>query len=56
MRADAMVILRRQFLRLTAGAAAVSAISHFARAQTYPSRPVRVIIGYPPGGSADMTD
>jgi tripartite-type tricarboxylate transporter receptor subunit TctC len=55
MRADAMVILRRQFLRLTAGAAAVSAISHFARAQAYPSRPVRVIIGYPPGGSADMT-
>jgi tripartite-type tricarboxylate transporter receptor subunit TctC len=31
------------------------AMSRFARAQTYPTRPVRLIIGYPPGGSADMT-
>ena len=30
-------------------------MSRFARAQTYPTRPVRLIIGYPPGGSADMT-
>ena len=51
-----MVTFRRQLLRLTAGAAAVLAISRFARAQAYPSRPVRVVIGYPPGGSADMTD
>ena len=50
-----MVTFRRQLLRLTAGAAAVLAISRFARAQAYPSRPVRVVIGYPPGGSADMT-
>jgi tripartite-type tricarboxylate transporter receptor subunit TctC len=46
---------RRQFLHLVAGAAVLPAISRFARAQTYPTRPVRLIIGYPPGGSADMT-
>jgi tripartite-type tricarboxylate transporter receptor subunit TctC len=46
---------RRQFLHLVAGVAVLPAISRFARAQTYPTRPVRLIIGYPPGGSADMT-
>ena len=46
---------RRQFLHLAAGAAVLPAMSRFARAQTYPTRPVRLIIGYPPGGSADMT-
>jgi tripartite-type tricarboxylate transporter receptor subunit TctC len=46
---------RRQFLHLAAGVAALPAMSRFARAQTYPTRPVRLIIGYPPGGSADMT-
>jgi tripartite-type tricarboxylate transporter receptor subunit TctC len=46
---------RRQFLHLVAGAAVLPAMSRFARAQTYPTRPVRLIIGYPPGGSADMT-
>jgi tripartite-type tricarboxylate transporter receptor subunit TctC len=47
-----MTFPRRQFLRLAAGAAALPTI---ARAQTYPSRPVRLIIGYTPGGSADLT-
>ena len=46
---------RRQFLHLVAGVAVLPAMSRFARAQTYPTRPVRLIIGYPPGGSADMT-
>ena len=46
---------RRQFLRLAAGAAALPAASRIAKAQTYPSRPVRLIIGYTPGGSADLT-
>ena len=46
---------RRQFLHLAAGVAVLPAMSRFARAQTYPTRPVRLIIGYPPGGSADMT-
>ena len=46
---------RRGFLRLAAGAAALPAVSHLASAQSYPSRPVRLIIGYTPGGSADIT-
>jgi len=40
---------------MSAGAAALAAASRTARAQTYPARPVRLIIGYPPGGSADIT-
>ena len=50
-----MKIRRRGFLRLAAGAAVLPALPRFAGAETYPSRPVRLIIGYPPGGSADMT-
>lgn len=46
---------RRQFLRLAAGAAALPAVSNIARAQTYPARPIRLIVGYTPGGSADLT-
>jgi len=46
---------RRKFLHLAAGAAAVPALSRRVFAQSYPSRPVRMIIGYPPGGSADIT-
>ena len=45
---------RRQFVHLAAGAAAVSAVSGFARAQAYPSRPVRLIVGYAAGGSTDV--
>src|ERR1700722_17634984 len=50
-----MKIRRRRFLRLAAAAAALPALPRLARADTYPSRPVHLIIGYPPGGSADMT-
>jgi tripartite-type tricarboxylate transporter receptor subunit TctC len=46
---------RRQFLQLAAGAAALPAFSHIARAQAWPARPIRLIIGYTPGGSADLT-
>jgi tripartite-type tricarboxylate transporter receptor subunit TctC len=49
-----MRLPRRQFLHLAAGAAALSAISHMASAQTYPTRPVRWIVGYPPAGATDI--
>jgi tripartite-type tricarboxylate transporter receptor subunit TctC len=50
-----MKLPRRNFLHLAAGAAALPAVSRIASAQAYPSRPVRLIIGYPPGASADIT-
>jgi tripartite-type tricarboxylate transporter receptor subunit TctC len=50
-----MTLPRRTFLRLAAASAALPAVSRAARAQAYPSRPLRMIIGYPPGGSADIT-
>src|SRR5262245_27201721 len=50
-----MKLPRRQFLQLAAGAAALPAISRFAWAQAYPTRPVRLVIGVSPGGSADVT-
>jgi tripartite-type tricarboxylate transporter receptor subunit TctC len=46
---------RRTFLHLAAGAVALPAVSRGAWAQAYPTRPVRLIIGYTPGGSADIT-
>ena len=45
---------RRQFLHLAAGAAALSAVSRIARAQAYPTRPITMVVGFPPGGSADV--
>src|SRR2546430_17116880 len=45
---------RRQFLHLAAGAAALPAVSRIARAQAYPTRPVRIVVGYPAGGSVDI--
>jgi tripartite-type tricarboxylate transporter receptor subunit TctC len=50
-----MKLPRRQFLHLAAGAAALPAVSRIARAQTYPARPVRFIVGFTPGGSFDIT-
>src|SRR5262245_182541 len=45
---------RRRFLHLAAGAAALPAMSSIAMAQTYPTRPVRWIVGFPAGGGADI--
>src|SRR5262245_18106567 len=49
-----MKLPRRAFLHLAAGAAALPAVSHFAWAQSYPSRPVSLIVGAPPGGGFDI--
>ena len=49
-----MKLPRRNFLHLLAGAATLPAVSWIATAQTYPSRPVRVIVGFPPGGGSDI--
>jgi tripartite-type tricarboxylate transporter receptor subunit TctC len=49
-----MKILRRRFLHLAAGAVALPTVSRIARAQSYPVRPVRLIVGLPAGGSTDI--
>jgi tripartite-type tricarboxylate transporter receptor subunit TctC len=49
-----MKLPRRQFLHLAAGAAVVPALSGIARAQTYPTRPVRLVVGYAAGGGTDI--
>jgi len=48
-----MKLRRRQVLHFVAGAAALPAVSRFAWSQTFPARPVRIIVGFAPGGPAD---
>jgi tripartite-type tricarboxylate transporter receptor subunit TctC len=49
-----MQIRRRQFLQLTAGAAALPAVSRVAWAQAYPTRAVRIIVGFAAGGGGEI--
>ena len=49
-----MKLPRRNFLHLAAGAATLSAVSRIASAQAYPARSVRIIVGFPAGGGADI--
>ena len=50
-----MKLPRRKFLHLAAGAAVLPLAPHIARAQGYPSRPVRIIVGFTPGGTTDIS-
>jgi tripartite-type tricarboxylate transporter receptor subunit TctC len=50
-----MTLLRRQFLQLAGAAAMLPAFSTVGRAEAYPTRPVRLIIGFPPGSATDTT-
>jgi tripartite-type tricarboxylate transporter receptor subunit TctC len=49
-----MRLPRRKFLHLAAGAAALPSVSRIARAQAYPARPVRLLIGFAAGGTQDV--
>jgi hypothetical protein len=51
---DAVKLPRRRFLHLAAGTAALPAVSQIAKAQSYPTRPVHVIVGFAPAGAQDL--
>src|SRR5215472_9274870 len=49
-----MHLPRRRFLQLAAGATALPAAARIARAQAYPARPVKIVVGYTAGGVSDI--
>jgi tripartite-type tricarboxylate transporter receptor subunit TctC len=49
-----MTMQRRQFLQLAAGAASLPVLSHGAAAQSYPTHPIRLLVGFPAGGGVDI--
>jgi tripartite-type tricarboxylate transporter receptor subunit TctC len=49
-----MKLPRRKFMCLAASAATLTTAPHFARAKTYPTRPLHIVAGAPPGGAADI--
>jgi tripartite-type tricarboxylate transporter receptor subunit TctC len=53
--ARALEISRQRFLKLIASAVALPTFARIATGQNYPSRPIRIIVGFPPGGAADVT-
>jgi tripartite-type tricarboxylate transporter receptor subunit TctC len=53
-KAKATKVPRRTFLHLAAGAAALPGVSRIAEAQTYPTRPITMVVPFPPGGQTDV--